>query len=276
MTTFFDLPIVQLAEGISGRIQPGAGESVLWLHGYTLDGSMWYDMWPRLPGWQHVAVDLPGHGASGPVEDMVDLPTLGKRLGEMCVARGIRHIVALSFGTITATQMAIEFPSHFSSIVLSAPNLAGATNEPDIPIVYHRLLRYFHQFGKGPWMRHGWMKCRVWTGVEKVPEMREYLASLIDKHSWAEAKGTGMLRFTRPPHTPEALRRIEASVLVIIGDREMNAFKRVAETLRTNIPRCNVLELADGDHLAMIQHPEESARAIEAHLKANPAMQLSS
>ncbi|HEY2379678.1 MAG TPA: alpha/beta hydrolase [Terriglobia bacterium] len=274
MSSSSELPVIQLAEGISGRVRPGTGEGVLWLHGYTVDGSMWGDMWDRLPGWQHIAIDLPGHGASDSIERMIDLPTLGRRLGQMCISRGVRHIVALSFGTLTATQIAIEFPSHFSSIVLSAPSLAGGPRELEVARVHGTLVQYYLQFGPGPWMRDIWMKCRIWAGTERVPEMRQYMGSLIDKHDWSHLKQMAIQRYTQSKQTEEALQKIEASVLVMIGDRELPSFRTVAATLKRNIPRCDVLELADADHLAMIQYPEVSAPAIEAHLKANQSASL--
>lgn len=269
MSTLSDLPVVELAEGLAGRVQPGDGDKVLWLHGYTVDSSMWGDMWRRLPGWHHIAVDIPGHGASEPLVNMRDLPTLGRRLGQLCMDREIRHIVAISFGTITAIQIAIEFPSYFSSIVLSAPSLAGGPHENDIARVYSKLVRYYYQFGRGPWLRDIWMSARIWAGVEKVPGLREDLASLVDRHSWAEMKGMAMQVFTQPPQTVSTLQQIEAAVLVIIGDRELPAFRAVADTLKRSIARCDRMEFEDADHLAMIQHPEKSARAIERHLKAH-------
>lgn len=263
------LPVVELADGIAGRIQPGDGDAVLWLHGYTVDGSMWGDMWGRLPGWQHIGIDIPGHGASEPLARTGDLPALGRRLGQLCIARDIRHIVAISFGTITATQIAIEFPSHFSTLVLSAPSLAGGPHEKDIARVYSKLVQLYYQFGHGPWMRDVWMKCIIWAGIEKTPGVREELAALVDRHSWEEIKGVAMRLFTEPAQLEDALRRIDASVLVIIGERELPAFRAVAETLNRVVPRCQLLEFADADHLAMVQYPEASARAIEAHLRAH-------
>ena len=51
-------------EGLSARVQPGSGPKVIWLHGYTLNSSVWLPLWRRLPGWTHIGIDLPGHGAS--------------------------------------------------------------------------------------------------------------------------------------------------------------------------------------------------------------------
>lgn len=275
MQILSDLPVVEIADGLAGRVQPGAGDKILWLHGYTVDSSSWGDMWRRLPGWQHIGIDFPGHGASEPLANAQDLPTLGRRLGQLCIDQDIRHIVALSFGTITATQIALEFPTFFSTVVLSAPSLAGGPQDPEIAQVYVKLFQLYYQSGAGPAMRDVWMGCRVWAGIDKVPGLREELASLVDRHSWAEMRSFAMRVFTHPPQEESALRHVQAAVLVIIGDRELPAFRTVAHTLQNVLPQCQLLELADADHLGMLQHPELAARAMEAHWRAHPATPLS-
>jgi 2-succinyl-6-hydroxy-2,4-cyclohexadiene-1-carboxylate synthase len=269
MNILADLPMVTLADGLTGRIQPGKGDKILWLHGYTVDSSMWGDMWRRLPGWHHIGIDFPGHGGSAPVAQMGDLATLGRRLGHWCIAQEIRHIVAISFGTITAIQIAMEFPSDFSTVVLSAPSLAGGPQEAEIAQVYIKLFQLYYQSGPGPHMRETWMGCSVWRGIDKVPGVREALASLVDQHSWAELQGFGIQRFTQPTQEKSAIERIQSAVLVMIGERELPAFRTVAQTLQQVVPRCQLLEFADSDHLCMMQNPAATARAIETHIRGH-------
>ncbi len=263
------LPAVVLDEGLTGRVQPGSGDKILWLHGYTVDARMWLDFWRRLPDWYHVGVDLPGHGGSVPVTDMGDLPTLGRRLGRLCQRQNIRHLVASSVGTITATQIAIEFPSWFSSVVLSAPSLAGGPQEAEIAQVYTKLFQLYALSGAGPQMRDVWMACRVWDGIDRVPGLRQRLATLVDQHSWAEMKGFAMRLYMTHPQPEAALRSIQAPVLIMIGERELPAFREVAGTLTRVLPRSRLLEIPDADHLCMVQYPDAAARAIESHLRAH-------
>jgi len=266
-----ELPVVQIADGIAGRIRPGPGDQVLWLHGYTGDSSSWGDMWNRLPGWHHIGIDFPGHGASCPMSEAGDLPALGRRLGQLCVDRGIRHIVALSFGTMTAIQIAIEFPTYFSTIVLSAPSLAGGPQEPDIQQTYMRLFQLYYTVGAGPQMRDTWMGCRVWNGLDKVPGLKEELATLVDRHSWDEMRSFAMRNLVQPAQTESDLERVQAAVQIIIGDREMQTVRANAEMLANALPRSERHELFDSDHLCMLQWPDVSARLIDAHLRKHAA-----
>ena len=46
------------------RQAPGSADKVLWVHGYTMDSSLWQPLWDELPGWHHFGIDLPFHGTS--------------------------------------------------------------------------------------------------------------------------------------------------------------------------------------------------------------------
>jgi 2-succinyl-6-hydroxy-2,4-cyclohexadiene-1-carboxylate synthase len=269
MTLLATEPAVPLCEGIAGRVRPGDGDKILWVHGYTLDSSSWGEMWRLLPGWYHLGIDLPGHGASGPVAEVESLPALARRLGEFCRRQGVRHVVGLSFGTITTTQMVLEFPDLFSSVVLAAPSLAGAPQDPEVEQTYTRLGQLYHFLGPGAHLRAVWMRCRAWNGVEKRPRLREVLAELVGQHSWQELKGFAIRRLLEPPQPEAALRRIHAPVLTLVGDQELPAFRDCAAVLQRVLPRCSGHELADTGHLCLLQSPEPAAVVIDAHLRAH-------
>ena len=74
-----------MSGGLALREQPGAGEAVLWLHGYTMDSRIWEEAWALLPGPRHLGLDLPGHGGSPPAPGL-DLPALGRRVAEVARA----------------------------------------------------------------------------------------------------------------------------------------------------------------------------------------------
>ena len=268
-----ELPLEPIATGLAGRRSPGDGEKVLWLHGYTLDSSSWGELWQLLPGWRHIGIDLPGHGGSEPMSEQADLRELGQRLGKLCQNEGIRHIVALSFGTITALQIALEFPDDFATLTLGGPSLAGGEQDAEVGRAYMRLFQLYHQStlsddAKSKAIRETWMGCRAWQGVDEHPGLRAALTQLVDRHSWAELNGYATRQFTHPPQQAEAIGRIRASLMVLVGDREMPAFRNSAEKIRNAATRCDYQELADTDHLCMLMSPQPSAALIDAHLRA--------
>ena len=260
---------VRLAEGLAGCIQPGGGSKVLWIHGYTLDSSSWGEMWRRLPAWYHVGLDLPGHGGSAPISGADDLRTLGRKVADLCREQDIRHIVALSFGTVTGTQVLIEAPEHFWSVVLGAPTLAGGPSDPEVGITYGRLHGLYKEVGPGRRMAATWMGCIAWEGLDQQPALREHLGRLVENHGWSELEDWRILRLLQPPQREEDLRSIGTPMLILIGELDLPAFHACAEILQRTVRRCERVTLPATHHLCMLESPAPSARAIERHLRSN-------
>jgi 3-oxoadipate enol-lactonase len=269
-----DLARLAVAEGLVAREQPGPGSKVLWIHGYTLDSSSWREMWRRLPGWHHIGLDLPAHGDSAPIGPEDDLRQLGSRVIAFCRAQQIRHVVALSFGTLTATQAAIEAPDYFHSMVLGAPTLAGGPSDPEVGATYWRLQQLRARSAPAAEMKSTWMSCIAWKGVETQPALEEELGALVAAHGWTELDNWAILRLLNPPQNEEDLRRITTPLLVVIGDADLPAFHTCAGILERTVARCERVTLQDTGHLCMLQSPGPSAAAIEAHLRAHDAAGL--
>jgi pimeloyl-ACP methyl ester carboxylesterase len=261
-------PLVNLGSGIAGRIQiHGDGDRVLWIHGYTMDSSIWEDLWPLLPEWSHIGVDLPGHGASRELDRKENLSSLADQLLELALAQEVRHVIALSFGTVVAIQMAMQQPNAFSSIVLAAPALTSGPRERDVEAHYLKLALLYHQQGAGPHMRSLWMTSPpdVFRGLEANPPVWERLARIIDCHGWTELVDGGMFNLLKLPQHEDDLRRIEASVMILLGQYDMEAFKTCAALIARAVATCNVVTIPGAGHLALLQKPHDAAQHIRAH-----------
>jgi pimeloyl-ACP methyl ester carboxylesterase len=88
----------------------GHGPAVLWIHGYTMDSTLWRPVWDLLPGFRHIGVDLPGHGGFGPLRSDETLPSLAARIATQARALRARKVVALSFGSCVALENAAAEP----------------------------------------------------------------------------------------------------------------------------------------------------------------------
>lgn len=262
------LPVEKITDDFAGRIEPNNSDKILWLHGYTGDSSIWGEMWSLLPGWYHIGIDLPGHGSSTPMAENSNLQDLGHRLGKLCIEQDIHHIVALSFGTITAIQIAIAFPDLYASIVLAAPTFTGGPQDPEMAKTYTRLIFFYRMVGPTQALLDYWMSSPALKGIERHPGLKEALYSVIANHSWTEMETYSKLQqYFYPPQKTDDIAKIQSPMLILIGEYEMPALKKAANIIAQQVSKCRIHELPDTHHLCMLQTPEQSALQIDAHLR---------
>jgi pimeloyl-ACP methyl ester carboxylesterase len=265
--------VIDFGAGLTARIRPGPHDRILWIHGYTLDSSSWAEIWGLLPGWYHIGIDLPGHGGSRPLTERDDLRSLGRAIGRHALDHGARHIVALSFGTIIATQVAITFPAELRTLILGATSLSGGPQDSEVERLYDALIRLYHERGPGPHLRELWMTSPppLFQGAENRPELWRELWQLVGEHRWLELDRGAMRQLTSHPQRESDLRRIQAATLILLGDNEMAAFRRCGEIIHRAIPDATRHYLPNVGHLCMLEVPGEASALIEAHLRAHAA-----
>jgi len=246
----------------------GSGPPVLWIHGYTMDSSTWAPLWELLPGWRHVGVDLPGHGGSGPMPAGMTLPQLAAAIADIARAEGARRMVALSFGSLAAVQLAVDYPGLIDRLVLAAPTLGGSRPEPLARRRYQELMMLRRLAGTGDALVDLWMRSPpdIFRGTEGHPRLRAELRSVIARHAWRELENGAMQTLTAGRHTPAELRRITARTLVVTGREDMPAFVDNARLLGELVGDCRRLTVDRAGHLPLLERPEAVAPAIADHL----------
>jgi pimeloyl-ACP methyl ester carboxylesterase len=247
----------------------GDGPAILWIHGYTMDASVWERLWALLPGWRHIGVDLPGHGRSGPLSRGTSLPLLGAELTALARSESARMVVAESIGSMIALQMAIDDPRAVRGLVIGSPTIAGAPAEPGTGDRY-RALATLARFGAtGEQLADLWMTSPpdIFRGTERHPALRDRLRAIVARHAWNELRDGAMYGLSRHVHTTADLGRIGAATLVVTGEEDMPTFRSNAELLRVTVPRCRTLTVPAAGHLSLIERPETMAPAISAHLR---------
>jgi len=265
--------LMPFGNGMVARTMPGGGDKVLWIHGYTMDSSTWHDVWQQLPGWHHIGIDLPGHGASAPLTDYRTVVDMARSIGVLAIEQGIQHIVGLSFGGMVAVQIAIEYPHTFASFTLGSPSLIGGPGEPYTRRLYRNLGILYAERGPGPWMTELWMQWPpdIFKGAAAHPALRQQLADVINKHTWQELHGATMGRLigATPPQTVAMLQDITTTTLILIGDAEMPAFKLTAAIIQSAIPNSECITVPGAGHLCILEAPTITGPRIDAHLRSH-------
>lgn len=258
-----------LGNGIVARVRPGEKGCVFWVHGYTIDSSLWGDLWQYLPGWHHVGIDLLGHGLSEPMPKGITLPQLAQVIGNLAIEQGAQHIVGLSFGSMIALQIIIEFPGRFSSLTLGAPGLAGGPEDPHARDRYRQMIQTYWQQGTGMGLTKLWMTWPpdIFKGAARHPALWTQLEAVVGRHSWREIRDFSMQGLTSFRQTQDLLAQVQVPTLVLVGDEEMPAFKECAAILQGVLPRCQTEYLPATGHLCMLEAPEIAAPYMNRHFE---------
>jgi pimeloyl-ACP methyl ester carboxylesterase len=260
---------VSWEDGIAAQGTTSSGEPVLWLHGYTMDATVWEELWNRLPDRRHIGVDLPGHGRSRALRPQDDLRSVAADLGRVSLACGVRSLVALSFGSLMALEIAACYPAGFDRIVLAAPSFGGGPTDRHAQRMNQELMRLFREKGPGPWMTKLWMTSPpdIFTGAAKNPDLWRRLLELVERHRWQELLDGKMQRFTGFRQSERQLMAIQADVLVVLGEHDMPAFRRAGQILARTLPRCRVHYMPNTGHLCLLEAPAAAAALIAEHLE---------
>jgi pimeloyl-ACP methyl ester carboxylesterase len=264
-------PLLSLGDGLAGRVSASSGEHVLWIHGYALDSSSWSELWDLLPGWHHIGVDLPAHGHSLPFPPEEELPSLARRLGTLAIERDVRHVVGLSFGTLVALQMAIEFPTSFATLVLGSPLMEHGANDELFWKRYRELVTMYRMAGHGDHLRGRLMLVEpsVFGGVAARPDLWQRLWDIVGRHGFWDLKEAALIRLGNHLQSDVRLHSIESAALLVLGERERAAARRHAERLSRALRNRRCLHVLGAGALSLLEAPEIAAAAIDDHFRSH-------
>jgi len=264
--------LVNLGDGLAARIVPGTGDAVIWIHGYTLDSACWVELWEHLPGWRHIAMDLPGHGSSLPLDGAEELTSLARKMGSLAVAHGARHLVGLSFGTVIALQIALESPNAFATLTLGSPILGGGPFDPEIWSRYTEVKAIFRETGYGPNIRDHWIGsgASLFRGVAARPQLHEQLCRSVARHPWWELADDAYLRLWHTPQTLKELHGLRLATLLLVGEKDCDAVRQCAYLLEQVVSGCRRCDLPGLGHLCLLEEPVRVQPIIEQHWRAHP------
>jgi pimeloyl-ACP methyl ester carboxylesterase len=208
----------------------GAGEPLLWLHGFMGSGADWKYIFAEPPaGYQLIAPDLRGHGrsisASGAFsfrQAALDVRGLLRHLGIATI-----KAIGVSGGGITLLHIATAEPASIASMVIvSAP--------PSFPAQARAIQRRASQDMFGDVELEA-MRRRHAGGDRQLQQLLVHARALADDHD--------DVNFTVP-----YLSSITAETLIVFGDRDPLYPVTMAFDLYSAIPRSYLWVVPNGGH----------------------------
>jgi pimeloyl-ACP methyl ester carboxylesterase len=233
-----------------------------------MDSSLWAELRGKLPGFRHIGVDLPGHGGSPPSAPGTTLPQLAASVADVARAENAHRVVALSFGSLVALQLAIDEPTRVTHLALGAATIGGTPATADIRRRYAELATLHRITGPGEALTDRWMTSPpdIFRGTEDHPELRARIRNAVLRHRWTELADGSFRAINAHRHDATALAKIAADTLVLLGSQDMPAYEANTATLCRTLPRCRAEPMSGAGHLCLLEQPTVAARLLAKHL----------
>ncbi len=235
----------------------GAGPAVAWIHGYTMNSDVFSGVWPALPGFRHVGIDLPGHGRSPAWPAEARLSEVAAAVGDVLQREDIRALVAVSMGTMVAFELAISRTWPLEKLAVVAPGLVGMPPAAGTAQQY-RLLGGMRAMGLPPAaISRAWLTAPtgIFAGLREHRPALEEMSAVVARHSWAELDAGGAAAFYREPQSVHDLPGAVADLLVVTGGRDMPEFAAVAADIAAAVPSARTAHFPRAGHLPLFEEP---------------------
>jgi pimeloyl-ACP methyl ester carboxylesterase len=233
----------------------GAGDAMVFLHGFTLDTRMWDDQFALFAGrFQAIRYDLRGFGRSALPTDAAY--THFEDLKGLLDALGIDqpHLVGLSKGGGVALDFALAFPQRVRSLVLIDAVLGGfawsAAGSARDEAVWQAAAAGGIPAAKASWLAHP-----LFAPALRQPEVAARLKQIIDDYSGWHFVNANPEHGLKPPAATR-LHELGAPVLAIVGEYDTPDFRAITEIISQQAPRAQALVIPGVGHMANMEAPE--------------------
>lgn len=259
--------------------------TIVFVHGYCLDMGTWHFQRRGLPGTtdprvRMVFYDQRGHGRSGRAEpETYTIDQLGRDLDDVLGAAapdGPLLLVGHSMGGMAIMALGEQRPELFvqrvvgvalistsagelDAVSLGFPKAIGRLRKPLTPLLTSAARRRADWVERVRTAGHDvtWLITRRWAFGSADVSPR--LVSYVEKMNSRTAIETvaGFLATLSDHRRTDALRVLDGiETLVVVGDRDLMTPPEHSRRLAATLPGCELVEIADGGHLTLMEHPE--------------------
>ena len=226
----------------------GRGDTVLFIHGFSLDTRMWDDQFEVFAQrYRVIRFDLRGFGkSSAPTGDYSRVEDLEALLNYLNA--GSAHVIGLSLGGGVAIDFALERPRLTRSLVAVDSALGGYPWTTDFNT---RAREVGLEQAKENWLAH-----RLFGPANRNPAVAARLREMVLDWSGWQWLNSDPGRAPNPlPY--QRLKDIAAPTLAILGEYDLPDFQDVAATLVSKTPNARKIVLPGVGHMSNMEAPDE-------------------
>jgi pimeloyl-ACP methyl ester carboxylesterase len=245
----------------------GQGAPLVLIHGLGLDTRTWDAQSEALSEhYRVVRYDVRGFGKSAlPMEaDFRHAEDLHALLEFLDAPKA--HIVGQSMGGLIALQHAMLYPDATLSLILADSALDAFEWSPQWNASFEAIAGYARNAGPSGG-NEMWLQHELFAPAREQPECLAKLTQIIRDGSGWNWVNRSPARGIRPP-AGARLSEIHAPTLVIVGERDLPDFQRIAQTLADSIPNARKMVMKGAGHLTNMENAEEFNSTVLSFLAA--------
>lgn len=244
----------------------GAGPDVVLVHGWALHGGVWEEVAERLAGrFRVTVVDLPGHGASAPVQPY-SIESLADSLAG--AVPGPALWVGWSLGGMVCAELAARAPERVRGLALVAAS-ARFVREPGWgsalgPEVLEQFAEQLEQDYAGTLRR--FLALQTLGAADGRPTLQRLRALMGQAPAPAPPALRGGLRLLREADLRPRLEAVRCPALVIAGERDTLVPVQAARNTAAALPRGRLQVIAGAGHAPFLSHADTFTQMLEDFL----------
>ena len=203
----------------NGRIYfevSGSGETIVLIHGHSLDHRMWQDQVKLFSNkYRVITYDMRGYGKSsvpsGKYSDYDDLQALLEHLKIVKV-----NIIGLSLGGEVAIDFTLKYPQSVNRLIVADSSLGGYKSTVDWDV-------HAEEQGVEKGIEN-WLNHQVFETTRKNVEIKNKLENIVRDYSgwhWLNSDPSTKL----DPRALTRLNEIKNPTLIITGEKDLNYFR---------------------------------------------------
>ena len=226
----------------------GSGESIIFVHGFTLDHTMWKSQVEYFSkNYQVITYDARGFGMSSLPNSLYDhVADLHALLNHLDINQV--HLIGLSMGGRIATNFTITHPEMVTSLILMDAALDGYKSEVDWNV---------HAAEQGvDKAKENWLNHELFAVTQKSSEVVEALRGIVEKYSgwhWLH-KDPQLIGKT---HARAHLHEIAKPTLIMVGEGDLSYFHNISNVLTDGISNAQKVVVPNAGHMVNMEASSE-------------------
>ncbi len=228
-----------------------ADEPVVFIHGFSLDSRMWDDQFEVFAKrYRVLRYDVRGFGRSSlpttePYSQVDDLLAL---LNHFQLTRA--HIIGLSMGGGLALDFALTHPAATRSLTLVDAALGGFAWSKDwgTPGALARSAGVEAA-------KRAWLTGELFAPANEQPAVAARLEAMVRDYSGYHWLNQDPGRWADLP-AERPLEQVRAPTLILVGERDVPDFHRIAETIAARAPNARQVTLPGVGHMCNMEAPQ--------------------